>query len=487
MSEHKKIKKRCPCCFREIQNGEVDFLVKESRSEFYSPILNDLLTPREDFLYEHFWNGMHKNVDVTQAKRIVITNQMIESKNEELRQEHLKCIEKKYIEESGGYEISIEESGITVVSNTMICNHCHNILPINFWKYDLISIGMAGSIFSGKTVFLCSLLANNFSNLNRNRLSFRMAYGDPLDQNKIEIEKMTDRLMRDGICPESTSKAFEQPIYLEVCYEGKDRRHFLLLALYDVAGEVARTQAGTGLAQFFRYMDGIVFLVDPSQMLLEEPIFFKSALDEEKLLRDVRLLSKEEQIKLQRESNENGKKVMFDNRKLYGKRQDEYEGNQNKYEEKQDEELIYERKPETIIDMIRSGVGEGILAKKYMALTIAQCDLLREHDEIRMIPGYSLLFEREKIKDGFLNPECYLIRQHILEQIFEEKIHHIQRNVREYKKCGLFCISALGCETEQIEIQNIEVTRAVKKINPIRVEEPIMWILMKVMQERGWI
>ncbi len=473
MGERKKIKKICPCCFQEIQNGEVDFLVKENHIQFYSPILNDLLTPREDILYEHFWNGMARRLDVTQTQRVVITNQMIESKNEELRQEQLECIEKRYIEESGGYEIIIKESGMTVISNIMICNHCHNILPINFWKYDLVSIGMAGNIASGKTVFLCSLLANGFSNLNRKRISVRMAHGDPLDANKVEVEKMAERLIREGTCPEPTDKAFRQPIYLEIRYQGKEEEHFLLLALYDVAGEIARTQAGTGQAMFFRYMDGIVFLVDPSQMLLEEPVFFKSSLDEEKLLRGLRLLSKEEQIKIQKRSNENEKEEMFDNHILY--------------EEEKDEKLLYERRPDMALDMIRSGVGEGTLSKKYMALTIAQCDLLREHDEIQRIPGFSLLFEREKIKDGFLNPEYYLIRQHILERIFEQKVYHIQRNVKEYKKCGLFCVSALGCETKQVEVQNIEVTKAVKKINPIRVEEPIMWILMKIMQERGWI
>lgn len=473
MSEHKKIKKICPCCFQEITNDEVDFLVKENHLQFYSPILNDLLTPREDVLYEHFWNGMGSRLDVTQTQRVVITNQMIESKNEELRQEQLECIEKVYIEENGGYEVIIKEAGMTVIANIMMCNHCHNILPINFWKYDLISIGMAGSVASGKTVFLCSLLANGFGSLNRNRISVRMAHGDPLDKNKIEMEQMAEQLIREGICPEPTSKVFRQPIYLEIRYQGEDRDHFLLLALYDVAGEIARTQAGTGQAMFFRYMDGIVFLVDPSQMLLEEPVFFKSSIDEEKLLRGLRLLSREEQIKIQKRSNANEKEEMFDNHILY--------------EEQKDEKLLYERRPETILDMIRSGVGEGMLSKKYMALTIAQCDLLSEHDEIQRIPGFSLLFEREEGKNGFFNPEHYLIRQRILEQIFEQKIYHIQRNVKEYKKCGLFCGSALGCETKQVEIQNMEVTKAVKKINPIRVEEPVMWILMKIMQERGWI
>ena len=133
------------------------------------------------------------------------------------------------------------------------------------------------------------------------------------------------------------------------------------------------------------------------------------------------------------------------------------------------------------------GIGDSQLKNKYIALTIAKCDQLSELAEFREIPASSLLFEREDIKKGWLNTDHQVIRQKLLEKIFEEKVYHLQRNVGEYKEGGLFCISALGCETRQEEYQQALITRAVSPVKPIRVEEPFMWLLMKAVQERGWI
>lgn len=70
-------------------------------------------------------------------------------------------------------------------------------------------IGLAGSVASGKTVYLCSLMMNGFDVMQRQNLTVRNAYGNPNDDYKIEMERNADRLMRYGICPESTSKAFK--------------------------------------------------------------------------------------------------------------------------------------------------------------------------------------------------------------------------------------------------------------------------------------
>ena len=48
-------------------------------------------------------------------------------------------------------------------------------------------------------------------------------------------------------------------------------------------------------------------------------------------------------------------------------------------------------------------------------------------------------------------------------------------------------ISSLGCETEVIQEGAQEIVKAVGKVRPIRVEEPLLWLIMKYMQERGWL
>lgn len=471
--DNPKIIKKCPCCFREISNDEADILIKEHEIRLHSPILNDLISPREDEKYALFWENMGNGQNVLETNRIIITNEMIEEANEELLESGMAPVEKNYDEESCGYTVTIQEDSMMVVSNTMVCPHCHNVLPQNFFKYDMFSIGLAGSVATGKTVFMASLMMNGFRILNKDNMTVRNAHGNPLDPEKIKMERIAQKLFTDRICPDPTNKSFHQPIYLEVSLKLEKETQNFLVTFYDVAGETIRKEAGSGKTTFARHMDGIIFFVDPSQMFLKQPISLKTTVDEEKILSSMKLLSQKEQAALQRENKMRGNQpIVLD----FGVSLEE-----------EDENLIYERNPETILDSLRMGIGDSQLKNKYIALSIAKCDQLSELEEFREIPASSLLFERESLSRGWLNTDHQVIRQKLLENIFEEKVYHLQRNVGEYKESALFCISALGCETKQEEYQQAMITRAVSAVRPIRVEEPFMWLLMKAVQERGWI
>lgn len=471
--DNPKIIKKCPCCFREISNEEADILVRSHEIRLHSPILNDLISPREDEKYARFWENMGSGQNVLETNRIIITNEMIEEANEELLETGMAPIEKNYDEQSLGYTLTIREDSMIVVSNTMVCPHCHNVLPQNFFKYDMISIGLAGSVATGKTVFMASLMMNGFRILNKDNMTVRNAHGNPLDPEKMKMERVSQKLFSEQICPDPTNKAFHQPVYLEVSLKLEREKKNFLVTFYDVAGETIRKEAGSGKTTFARHMDGIIFLVDPSQMFLKQPISLKTTVDEEKILASMKLLSPKEQAAVQRENKMKGSKPLVLD---FGASLEE-----------EDENLLYERNPETILDSLRMGIGDSQLKDKYIALTIAKCDQLSELEEFREIPASSLLFERESLKRGWLNTDHQVIRQKLLEQIFEEKVYHLQRNVGEYKASGLFCISALGCETKQEEYQQAMITRAVSPVKPIRVEEPFLWLLMKAVQERGWI
>lgn len=470
--ERQKITKKCPCCFREISNEEADILVRDHEIRLHSPILNDLISPHEDEKYARFWENMGSGANVFETNRIIVTNAMIEEANEELSETGMTPIEKEFDEDSLGYTLTIREDSMIVVSNTMVCPHCHNVLPQNFFKYDMISIGLAGSVATGKTVFMASLMMNGFRILNKDNITVRNAHGNPLDPEKMKMERTAQKLFSDQLCPDPTNKAFHQPIYLEFCVKLDKGEKKFLVTFYDVAGETIRKEAGSGKTTFARHVDGIILFVDPSQMYLKRPISLKTTVDEERILASMKLLSKEEQARVQIANKRNGNQPIAVD---FGTA---YEENEN---------LVYERNPVTILDSLRMGIGDSMLKDKYIALTIAKCDQLSELEEFREIPGSSLLFERETIKRGWLDTDRQLIRQKILENIFEEKVYHLQRNVGEYKGAGLFMVSALGCETRQEEQQQNMVTKATGPVNPIRVEEPFMWLLMKMLQERGWI
>jgi hypothetical protein len=191
------------------------------------------------------------------------------------------------------------------------------------------------------------------------------------------------------------------------------------------------------------------------------------------VLEKLRILSKEEQIAVQRMSNDNGRQVMNQDDSLL--------------EQTVSDEYIYERKAETILDSIRSGVGDSDLRRKYMALTIAKSDLLEELGEIRAFRGSHLLFDRRQVTYGFMNMDRHFLRQDVLKQIFDQKVFRLQRNLEDYKESSLFAVSALGCETEEMAGGEGGVTKTVGRVRPIRVEEPVLWMIMKYMQERGWL
>ncbi len=85
-------------------------------------------------------------------------------------------------------------------------------------------------------------MMNGFDVMQRQNLTVRNAYGNPNDDYKIEMERNADRLMRYGICPESTSKAFKKPVFLEVTYRIGQKNLHMLTAIYDVAGELYQMQ-----------------------------------------------------------------------------------------------------------------------------------------------------------------------------------------------------------------------------------------------------
>ncbi|MDO5146319.1 MAG: hypothetical protein Q4D60_04890 [Eubacteriales bacterium] len=472
MQETKKIKK-CPYCFRNIANDEAGFLLRPDGARFLSPALNEVVSPKRDLAYLYFWNAMGVPEEQVDDNRIYIDNQGMTELNQELTAAGRELAVKHFDTESLGYSFHVEEGAVTLYSNTMICPHCHNVLPHNFFKYEMLMIGLAGSVASGKTVYLSSLMMNGFDAMQRENLVVRNAGGNPHDNYKVEMEKNADRLMKRGICPGSTNKTFRKPIFLEITYRVEEKGMSILTAIYDVAGELIRESAGVGRTGFVRHMDGFICLVDPSQMHLEHSFITKQIPEEEKVLEKLRLMSKEEQISIQRLSNQNGKQVMGQGDYLV--------------EKENSEEYLYERRAETILEAIRSGVGDSELGKKYMALTIAKSDLLEELGEIRGYCGSSLLFERSRPVYGFMNMDHHFLRQEILKQIFDKKVFRLQRNLDDYKESSLFAVSALGCETEEVREDGGEVTKAVGKVRPIRVEEPVLWMVMKYMRERGWL
>ncbi|MDO4976203.1 MAG: hypothetical protein Q4E53_02960 [Eubacteriales bacterium] len=467
------IKKKCPFCFTEISNEEAGFLLRTDGARFISPALNDLATPKRDVPYIQFWDAMGVPGEQIDGERIIVDNEILTELNQELSTAGKNLAVKHYDGDNYGYTFTAREGALTLYSNTMICPHCHNALPQNFFRYDLLMVGLAGSVDSGKTVYLSSLMMDGFHVLQRENLMARNAAGNTGDPYRLEMEKNADLLFRQGICPGATSKAFRKPVFIEITYRLGEKVLPLIVAIYDVAGELIKENAGSGRTGFARHMDGFICMVDPAQMHLNHTVLTQKMPDEEQVLKKLRLLSPEEQIAYQQMSNKNQKQVM--------------DANDFMKDSAYHDDYILERKAEIILDSIRSGLGETLLRNKYMALTLAKSDKLEEIGEIRSYAASHLLFEREHCNYGFFNMEHHFLRQEILSEIFDQKVFRLQRNLEDYKESSLFVVSALGCDTEVVQDGAQEIVKTIGKVQPIRVEEPLLWLVMKYMQERGWL
>ncbi len=471
--EKRSNKRECPFCFREIENSEAAFLLKTEGYRFQSPVLNEMIAPKLDTLFRDFWSTMGLPEEQIDARRIVIDNHDISQLNQELLASGKETAVKKLEEDTNGYSFHLQEGAMNVFSNTMICPHCHNALPQNFFKYDMLKIGLAGSVASGKTVYLSSLLMNSFQTMQRENLTVRNA-GVLWDKETMEMEESADRLYYFGICPEATSKVFRKPYFFELTYQLDGRHIPMLIAIYDVAGELMRETLGSGRTSFVRHVDGYICLVDPAQMQLEHAVVTNEMPDEARVLSKLHVMSKEEQIAIQRMSNENGKQVM--------------DFHDFMVTEGPSENFLMERKAESVLNNIRGVLGSAELKQKYMALVLTKSDLLESLGEINAFTGSSLLFEREQVSYGFYNTDHHFLRQGVLSQIFDQKVYRLQKNLNDYKNSSLFAVSALGCDTEMVENdEGTKIEKTVGKVNPIRVEEPVFWMVMKYMQERRWL
>lgn len=472
--EIQKRTRQCPYCFRMISNEETAFLVKTDGVRFRSPALNAIFAEKTDEPYLFFWSSMGLPEEQIDARRVIIDMQSHSRLNQELAASRQELAARRYDPESCGFSFHVRESAVSVFSNTMVCPHCHNVLPHNFFRDEMLMIGLAGSVASGKTVYLTSLLMNGFATMQRENLSVRHASGNVNDPYRREMEQNADRLMVEGICPESTIKTFRPPLFLDVTYHAGTGVFHLITAIYDVAGELIQESGGSGRTGFVRYMDGFICLIDPAQMHLEHSFISQGMPDEAIVLSKLHLMTPEEQRNIQSLSNRNGKQVMDPSDFM-----EERYGGMAGY--------FTQRKPDILFDTLRSILGETGMRQKMMALTITKSDLLEELGEIRSYKGSRLLFERNQVTYGFMDMDHHFLRQKILWKLFDQKAFRLQRNLSDYRAGSLFLLSALGCETQEDDTREGKVVRTVGKVKPIRVEEPVLWMIMQTMRERGWL
>lgn len=149
------------------------------------------------------------------------------------------------------------------VTHRRVCPYCHNPLPLHYGKHPLKFISVIGVTGAGKTVYISQLLKN--MNRYASYVSMDAFFTSDhesnfIEDNPVEVGKPLPRPTMDG--------QLSQPMFYDLVQSTKDGKvRTDTIVIYDIAGENCRTAAAMQkYGKFVTKSDGIILLVDPSQL-----------------------------------------------------------------------------------------------------------------------------------------------------------------------------------------------------------------------------
>ncbi len=155
----------------------------------------------------------------------------------------------------------------------LICPECENLLPLDYFEKDCVNIILTGASSVGKTVFVMSMLQNNFINLTGN--TGRLKITRSMENCDVCTRQFFDDLSKfdsSGDLPPGTSRPLP-PLFLSFEWSLPHRATYKHnLCLIDTEGE--RWENGKNkntVAPFIRECDGMIYVVEPSQGIYSDP------------------------------------------------------------------------------------------------------------------------------------------------------------------------------------------------------------------------
>ncbi len=293
----------CPYCFEKFSHTKVHFRMEtffnEDELNDMSYTENDVLRMpdsdqkksllaqirmrkpflrRDDEKYDAFWANYGKTTERTTGvdKRLPFPVQQLPilDPGESMTQAVLKRKSETpnstqgaanyFIYDGDGMVVAVEDI-YDHETHRRVCPYCHNPLPLGYGKYPLKFISVIGVTGAGKTVYISQLLKN----MNRYASYVSMdAYFTSdhetnfIEENPVEVGKPLPRPTMDG--------QLAQPMFYDLVQTTKSGEiRTDTIVIYDIAGENCRTAAAMQkYGEFVTKSDGIILLVDPSQLEL---------------------------------------------------------------------------------------------------------------------------------------------------------------------------------------------------------------------------
>lgn len=234
---------------------------------------------RDDPLYTRWWNRYGETTEPAESidKKLLypVFQLPVLNPSDPKDQESLQIINPEKEGAEKYLELDADNMAVSVIDRyenptyRRVCPHCHNPLPVHYGKNRIRFISVIGVTGSGKTVFLSQLL---------NQLPDAVS---KLNLSAIATSDVTEFISRNPVMqgkplpPASVEGRFSQPMVYDISQSvSRDRKQTETIVLYDIAGEdCQKAGAMEKYGKFVEHSDGIILLVDPSQLDIRSDYF----------------------------------------------------------------------------------------------------------------------------------------------------------------------------------------------------------------------
>ncbi len=421
----------CPFCFKTFSHEEVAF---RSKTFFSEESINEVelriaekeaLQEHDPMLVSQLENmkrySLKKDVSYSSFWRTMVGDEnyaLDEYSEYPIIEAYSSEVTNKEYDEDGFLSAIVDGSGVR--TDHKICPHCHNILPRSYGKNKIKFMSVIGITSSGKTVYLSQLMRNLGDLLVPYNIS--VMYSD--EAYKFMEEKVVEK---GEPLPIGTVIEFVPPIYFDLTNSISNTK--TTLVLYDIAGEVfKKAERVVRYGPFIKNSDGILILVDPGQFpqiqaLLKQANVFPDS--------------------------------------LAGSRS---------------------AQPGMVVDAIYNAYmgGKSGPSEISTAVAISKIDMLMNLEYPtgdQVLPPTSSIRKPVVAEPGGkfnndqysnVNADIYNV-MHINNPALHTKI------TNNFKNYGYFGVSSLGCGVEKLPDTGLWTPKETP--NPIRIEEPILWLL----------
>ena len=412
-----------------------------------------------------------------------------------------------------GGQFKIYQGNVLAADTKTVCENCWNVLPPQLYQSDMkvIHISLVAGVGVGKSCLLLSWLRSVNANLAApgdqiriglnswpERYLFHSLMWDDLDFPQV-YEEMLDRFENRDLCPKKTDPTFVPPVFMEAeCMSEEKKGQSVLLCIYDAAGEVLTHFKARNwnpvLMKHLEQTDAVIFLIDPADAGLQtKGMSAKYAYLEQKLrTADISglfaggVLEPGEQARAQ--SNPVASQTLEE---ILQAKLPEVKGKEEEQRKKNTEAAFlalenFLRHAATVTGASERQIQEmkETLRGKLMAVVVPKSDSFRDHYE----QEYPDVFQTYEGNTGMKRENFEKAHMDAVSAFFSD-FYNLEEIGARFPNHKEFILSSLGCEARPVRIQEEggekDYTRLEGEYRPFRIEDPIHWILNKVLSADG--